>query len=170
MWCARCMPASEAKWGRQQPNLSESGAWTPSNGVPFRTARYALKYWTNTVANVNLLYTNFIRCDVLVACPHRKLNGVGSSKPNLRDRGAWTPSRQLASYVYALKYCTNTVANVDILYMNFIRCDVLVMKLNGVGSSVVEPQPKPARMWGVNTIERRSCTHPETTSKLRICS
>ena len=43
--------------------------------------------------------------------------------------------RQLASYVYALKYCTNTVANVDILYMNFIRCDVLVMKLIGVGSS-----------------------------------
>jgi len=140
VWCARCMPASEAKWGRQQPNLSESGAWTPSNGVPFRTARYALKYWTNTVANVNILYTNFIRCDVLVACPHRKLNGVGSSKPNLRDRGAWTPSNGVPfrTASYALKYCTNTVANVNILYTNFIQCDVLVAcphrKLNGVGS------------------------------------
>jgi hypothetical protein len=47
---------------------------------------YALKYCTNTVANVDILYMNFIRCDVLVACPHRKLNGVGSSKPNLSDR------------------------------------------------------------------------------------
>jgi hypothetical protein len=96
---------------------------------------YALKYCTNTVANVDILYMNFIRCDVLVM----KLNGVGSSKLSLSGRGAWTPSRQLASYVYALKYCTNTVANVNILYMNFIRCDVLVAcphrKLNGVGSS-----------------------------------
>ena len=25
---------------------------------------------TNTVANINILYMNFIRCDVLVACPH----------------------------------------------------------------------------------------------------
>ena len=96
---------------------------------------YALKYCTNTVANVDILYMNFIRCDVLVM----KLNGVGSSKLSLSGRGAWTPSRQLASYVYALKYCTNTVANVNILYMNFIRCDVLVAcphrKLNGVGSN-----------------------------------
>ena len=74
--------------------------------------------------------------------------------------------RQLANYVYALKYCTNTVANINILYMNFIRCDVAHRKLNGVGSSVVEPQPKPARLWYANL----SCTHPETTSKLRICS
>jgi len=71
--------------------------------------------------------------------------------------------RQLANYVYALKYCTNTVANINILYMNFIRCDVAHRKLNGVGSSVVEPQPKPARLWYANL----SCTHPETTSKLR---
>ena len=44
--------------------------------------------------------------------------------------------RQLRSYVYALKYCTNTVANINILYMNFIRCDVAHRKLNGVGSNV----------------------------------
>ena len=45
---------------------------------------YALKYCTNTVANVNILYMNFIRCDVLVACPHRKLNGVGSNQTSAR--------------------------------------------------------------------------------------
>ena len=63
--------------------------------------------------------------------------------------------------VYALKYCTNTVANITILYMNFIRCDVLVAcphrKLNGVDSSV--DQTKPERLWGVNTIERRAASH-----------
>jgi len=66
-----------------------------------------------------------------------------SPNPNLRDCGTQTFPvhilRQLRSYGYALKYCTNTVANINMLYMNFIRCDVAHRKLNGVGSSVVEP-------------------------------
>ena len=52
--------------------------------------------------------------------------------------------------------------------MNFIRCDVAHRKLNGVGSSVVEPQPKPARMWGVNTIERCAVSHAYCHKRLFI--
>ena len=40
---------------------------------------YARKYFTNIVANINIVHVNFVRCDVLGGCPHRKLNGVGSS-------------------------------------------------------------------------------------------
>ena len=62
----------------------------------FEATYMLLNYCTNTVANINILYMNFIRCDVLVACPHRKLE-MGSAiawttKPNLSDCGAWTPS------------------------------------------------------------------------------
>ena len=40
---------------------------------------FARKYFTNIVANINIVHVNFVRCDVLGGSPHRKLNGVGSS-------------------------------------------------------------------------------------------
>jgi hypothetical protein len=59
---------------------------------------------TNTVANIHILYINFIRFDLLAACPHRKLNEVGSNvdehQPNLIETTtisermwAYTPSK-----------------------------------------------------------------------------
>jgi hypothetical protein len=52
------------------PDLRDHDAYIPLNDVNPRT---------NTVANINILHINFSWCDVLIACPHRKLNRVSGS-------------------------------------------------------------------------------------------
>jgi hypothetical protein len=80
------------------PDLRDHDAYIPLNDVNPRT---------NTVANIKILHINFSWCDVLIACPHRKLNRVsGSVYLYTKTERLWsvnTIERRAASHIYCYK-------------------------------------------------------------------
>jgi hypothetical protein len=104
---------------------------------------------------------NFIRCDVHLACPHRKLNGVGSSvdhwtKPS--DCEAWTPSNGVPLRTHtAISVCLSETCLLWLLYFSRSRMGRHkgLCRIRSNVTSSRGPWCEKVQSWGVNPINWR---------------